>query len=190
MQTAIKAAADFSSSDIKKLANETTRLEIAGVKLARNNQVSSVNSCVRGISINDEGAINAIVEKVKENLNNVSMNTSTNIPTASRSSKQPDDASFVNYNSRGAFIKSADWGFRRGYRGRRGDFRKPSEDKRRQCRACRSTDHFIRDCPTRFCQACGQRGHDQFNNGCQNFQPWLDDPQSSTTTKETVTLVV
>ena len=28
----------------------------------------------------------------------------------------------------------------------------------RKCRSCGRTDHLIKDCPEKFCEACGQRG--------------------------------
>ena len=37
-----------------------------------------------------------------------------------------------------------------------------------KCRNCRSTDHLIRKCPQRFCQACGKRGHDAWMDECPN----------------------
>ena len=40
----------------------------------------------------------------------------------------------------------------------------------RKCRGCQSTGHIVKDCPTRFCQACGQRGHDAWQQVCPNHQ--------------------
>ena len=37
------------------------------------------------------------------------------------------------------------------------------------CRNCRSSSHGYAKCPTRFCQACGHRGHDAWNRDCPNY---------------------
>lgn len=38
-----------------------------------------------------------------------------------------------------------------------------------KCRNCRTTGHFVKQCPQRFCQACGQRGHDSWMELCPNY---------------------
>ena len=38
-----------------------------------------------------------------------------------------------------------------------------------KCHACKSTAHFMRECPRRFCQACGKNGHDAWSDKCPNF---------------------
>ncbi len=48
-------------------------------------------------------------------------------------------------------------------------FRNTSQQARK-CRSCQSTEHLFRDCPTRFCQACGKRGHDAWQQSCPNYQ--------------------
>ena len=54
---------------------------------------------------------------------------------------------------------------------RRGYSSAPRPNNRdRHCRSCNSTEHVILNCPTRFCQACGARGHDHTSNQCPNHQ--------------------
>ena len=45
-----------------------------------------------------------------------------------------------------------------------------ADQKKYKCRSCQSTEHMFRSCPTRFCQACGKRGHDAWDKSCPNFQ--------------------
>ena len=47
-----------------------------------------------------------------------------------------------------------------------------------RCRNCQSTDHLVRSCPTRFCQSCGEMGHDSWNKSCQKYL-WLTDGEHS-----------
>ena len=48
-----------------------------------------------------------------------------------------------------------------------------SNDKyqsKNKCRACQSPEHFVRNCLTHFCQACGARGYDAWNSACPNYE--------------------
>ena len=194
MQTALKSGANFSSSDLKALTAEATRLEVAGIKSSRNTKIFPVNNCE---SLIDANETYAMIDKVTEKFKNTSFNTAVS-QIAEKSTSGPSrgdnvgEASFVNYYPRGSFRQNNNRGFRRGYRGRRGDFRKPFHDvSQRKCRSCKSTEHLIRNCPTIFCHACGQRDHDQSSNTCPNFQQWLDCPRSTIrNTKGAVTLTV
>ena len=174
MQTALKSGANFSSSDLKALTAEATRLEVAGIKSSRNTKIFPVNNCE---SLIDANQTDAMIDKVTEKLKTTSFNTTVSQVVEKYSSgpsrgDNVGEASFVNYYPRGgSFRQNNNRGFRRGYRGRRGDFRKSFQDvSQRKCRSCKSTEHLIQNCPTRFCQACGQRGHDQSSNTCRNFQ--------------------
>ena len=80
-------------------------------------------------------------------------------------------------------------------RGRKGQYQgtqNRQDIQPRKCRSCQSTEHLIRYCPVRFCQACGKRGHDQYSNTCSNFQSRLYEPDSTDNvgTEETVTLQI
>ena len=38
-----------------------------------------------------------------------------------------------------------------------------------KCRSCNKTGHFVRHCPTRFCLACGNQGHDAWDKACPKY---------------------
>ena len=40
----------------------------------------------------------------------------------------------------------------------------------KKCRACKGTGHLFRKCPKRFCQSCGNQGHDGWQKECPNYQ--------------------
>ena len=39
-----------------------------------------------------------------------------------------------------------------------------------QCRSCNSTGHVVKNCPQRFCQSCGNRGHNRWDTICPKYQ--------------------
>ncbi len=49
----------------------------------------------------------------------------------------------------------------------------------RKCRACQSLVHFITECPSPYCQACGNKGHDTWSSTCQNYNQWLYDTEKT-----------
>ena len=152
LQVALKSNKEFSSMDVKSLATETVRLELAGIGSTKIPSVSAIGS-------NDE-IVDAIAEKVLQRLS-----------LASPAVKDDSNIEAVD-DSRGN--RSGGRNRNRG-RGRgRGSFPQNSAGQRstsqRKCRACQSTQHLIKDCPQRFCQACGGRGHDQYNSACPNFE--------------------
>ena len=53
----------------------------------------------------------------------------------------------------------------RNFRGRYQGNRSPCK-----CRSCQSPGHFVRECPTRFCQSFGAQGHDAWNPTCPKYQ--------------------
>ena len=167
MQIALKSGATFKDSDVNALANETVRLELAGIKSFGVKKGRSPRDEGEGsdVSIVSEAAINSIAEKVIEKLQ-------IRVPTPSGGAEIDDSrdrvSADVNYASN--YTQS-------GYRGRnfrgRGRFRGSARgrgNQTRKCRSCQSTEHLIRECPTRFCQACGNRGHDQSSTQCPNYQ--------------------
>ena len=155
MQLALKSAKDYATMDIKTVAKETVRLELAGVNAKMERAVNSaeVNSC--------DDMVDAIAGKVLEKLGG--LRVSDEIHTGVE--KEVDSINRYNNNNRRNNYRGR--GGRNGYRNRGQAYQnRPS----RKCRSCQSTDHLIKDCPTRFCQACGGRGHDQYNPSCPNFQ--------------------
>ena len=151
LQLAIKSERGYDAMDVKAVAKEAVRLELAGVgnKTAAG-VVATAHSC--------DDMVDAVAEKVIEKL------AGANFLPGHPSSEQNETnaVSGVDRQNRN-----------RGYRGRSrgrasGNNRNHSA---RKCRCCLSSEHLIKDCPTRFCQACGGRGHDQYSSSCPNFQP-------------------
>ena len=149
LQLALKSTKEYPTMTVKEAATEAVRLELAGVG-EKKPVAGAINSC-------DE-MVNAIAEKVLMKLGDLRVTTDAD-------------------NGGDTAINNATYSPRRGnYRGRgrdrgRGRGRTTYEQNRpqRKCRSCQSSDHLIKDCPTRFCQACGGRGHDQYNSSCPNF---------------------
>lgn len=182
MQVALKSWGQFEASDIHATATETVRLELAGIKSFSKTTAPTGGSVNSATDIpSDENLVDAIAAKVLERLN-VSGGTGGSTGSSGQaSSSHPvavggDD---INYTGQQQFqqpTRGRNNGRRRGSRGRgRGGSdqqnRGGNGNQQRSCRNCRRTDHFVRDCPQRFCQACGNRGHDRWTEQCPNYQP-------------------
>ena len=172
MQVALKSWTEFSSKDIHALATETVRLEMAGVKsFSKSSAASSSSICGVSCAGSDDDLVNAVADKIMDRLK---LNNSNDVSTTESGSGN-DGTNFV--DSRQSSYSRGNRGRAR-YRGSGGPRRRgyssaprPSNNRGgRSCRACKSTDHFILDCPERFCQACGKRGHDQSSNQCPNWE--------------------
>ena len=164
LQIALKTGKDFSTSDIKSLASEAVRLEIAGVS-NKQIKVDTVNE----IGIGKEEWVNVVAEKVFEKVKglNIASNSYTEhsdneVNASYVNNKFPSDYQvntnrYRNSNSR--------------YQAGKWNNRVPKGDSLRRCRSCNRTEHFVRSCPKRYCQACGEQGHDQSDRNCKKFQP-------------------
>ena len=148
MQLAVKSVQDFATMDIKGVIKETVRLELAGVGEKKPTASTAVNAC--------DDMVDAIAEKVLQRLGNTQI-----------SAVREEEAGV---NNVGYQDSQGGRGYRRGGRGRGRGRGRVRGSQQKKCRSCQSTDHLIKDCPTRFCQACGGRGHDQYNASCPNFQ--------------------
>ena len=152
LQLAIKSLQDYDTKDIKAISKEAVRLEIAGVS-------SGASSIASAEQEPRDSMVDAIAEKVIEKL------AGTNLLSGQAS----DDSGGVNaVDNRNGFDHRGR-GRGRG-RGGRGSSNAQSQAAKK-CRCCKRTGHLIKDCPERFCQACGGRGHDQYNTICPNHQP-------------------
>ena len=174
MQVALKSLENFSSSDINLLATEETRLRPAGINclITGNIRVQLCGSKAFEINaiceiMDQKSLIDSIADKVVEKLKVTSID---NMDEGAR--LQQSTTNFVG-NQR--TYSQGGYGYRRQGQGRvaglKGRFRqgrnKPATVLK--CRSCQSTEHLVRDCPTRFCQACGHRGHDAWDNSCPNY---------------------
>ena len=172
MQIALKSMEKFATNDIQALAEETTRLQLAGV-----NSNMGISSSVNEISANTnkgsreipDDIVDAITDKVVDKINSIKV-------ASGGHENVENDVSFTtnppfvgqrafpgrNFRGRGRGRQARGRGnFRSGYR---------APNSQLKCRSCQSTDHLVASCPTRFCQACGQRGHDSWNSVCPKYQ--------------------
>ena len=155
MQISLKALPKFSTAALNDLAKETTRLQIAGIQSLASNQQGHC------MSVNTEDLVDSIADKVLEKMNGMSVGA----PGGTEASPS------VNY-----FGKRSNRFTTRGKnqsRPRSRNFRggyQPSNSQSQKCRSCQSTDHYVRECPSRFCQACGNKGHDSWDKSCPNYQ--------------------
>ena len=149
LQLALKSGANYSTMDVKAVTTEAVRLELAGVGVKKPCTEASVEA--------GDSMVDKIAEKVIQKLGGVTVSSAEDRV----SDGQLNSASAVQPQRRG----------QRGNRNRgRARGRGTQSNQTRACRSCQSTDHIVKDCPTRFCQACGGRGHDQFNSTCPNYQ--------------------
>ena len=134
MQVSIKSLSNFPSADINQLAEDTTRLHLAGV---RSYYDSSTQSSVNNVNL-DNTLVDTIAEKVFEKFKDMSTDQNHDANQATNA---------INRRPR--------------YSGPH------QQNKQPRCYVCQSTSHKIRDCPKRFCQACGKQGHDSWQNRCR-----------------------
>ena len=169
MQTALKSSPGFTDMDLKGATDETVRLELAGVKSAGTSRLAGagVNVVESGNSVMESNDfIDSVAEKVVEKL---SIRESAG--NGGDGVNWSGDQSYGRNNNRS--WRGSNRGGRRGYGGGagRGRGRGRGGNTSKKCRSCQSTDHIVRDCPKRFCQACGKQGHDQFDSDkCENYQ--------------------
>ena len=163
MQIALKSMPTFTDADIDTLATETTRLQLAGIDSFASNKT---HECM---SVESPSVIDEIAEKVIEKLKGSMMG---NNGGDDGGKQETASANFVGNQWRGYQ--------RRGKRGnapntsyqpRAGNQRyNRTTQKGRKCRTCESPEHFFRECPLRFCQACGNKGHDAWDSSCPKYQ--------------------
>lgn len=159
MQTALKSLPDFDAKSMSDLAKETVRFQTAGVQPSPSDTIpvkTEVQAVSTGASAGDpanigDQVVDSIVEKVVDRL------SSLNVAGASNQSS----VNYVHHNRGGGrnrrnYTRGAN---NRG-RGRGGNFK---------CRSCGNPGHGFAQCPQRFCQACGGRGHDGWSRECPNF---------------------
>ena len=166
MQVALKSLQDFHDKSLNKIAEETTCLELAGIQsLCLNNR-----ACANAVTVNavNNDIIQSIADKVIEKIQALSLSA----PGGQQDEERVNFSGATSHRGRSS-------GYRPNFNSRRGQgnpcrgFRNPSAPKQQgnmRCRNCQSQEHLYRSCPVRFCQACGQRGHDAWDRSCANFQ--------------------
>lgn len=170
MQIAVKSMEKFAASDINTLAEETTRLQLAGIK-SRFQECNSANA----INVNNATAsmptdiFDSIADKVADKLANTNLNAQTVA------------GGYEPYQQQVNFAANQPVYYQRNFGRNYSNTRRSSQNRgasrsryqnappqQRKCRSCQSTEHLIRNCPSRYCQACGKKGHDSWDPVCPN----------------------
>ncbi len=157
MQVALKSLSKFSTASLNDLAKETTRLQIAGIQSLASSQQGHCMS----VNTDTEGFVDSIADKVLEKMKGMSVGApggSEASPSVNYFGKRSNR--FTTRGKNQSYPRSRN--FRGGYQA--------SNPKSQKCRSCQSTDHYVRECPSRFCQACGNKGHDSWDKSCPNYQ--------------------
>ena len=160
MQTALKSSQGFTDMDLTAATEETVRLELAGVTSVGKPRLSAagINS-VEAAAASSDDFIDSIAEKVAEKL------------------KFKDDNEPASVNWSGGYQHNNRGNNNRYWRNRgRGRYRGAGRGRganslnTKRCRNCDEQGHLVRECPKRYCQACGKQGHDQFNDICEKYR--------------------
>ena len=155
--------------DINQLATETIRLQLAGIN-CYSKQKTVLSNDLTNTSINlvnDAAQNTSLVDSIAESV--IKKLRISDITDSSSGGRESDNVEINNIN-RGRF-NANNRNFRRGYRNFQGYRRGTTTNKNEmKCRSCQSSEHLVKDCPTRYCQACGNRGHDSWQESCPNYQ--------------------
>ena len=117
------------------------------------------------MSMDNDRLVDVITDKVIEHIENlIFINPGSQDNAANFIDKRP---------TRGNPQESRSSNFNRRFQGRRPT---PQNKQALKFRSCQSSEHLFRSCPTWFCQAYGNRGHDAWDASCLNYQ-WLAVPQ-------------
>ena len=151
MQMALKSLSAFDSANILDIAKETSRLEITGIESYSSKKEEYFE--VKGAE--SQAIVDMVTDKVMKQVKGVAL------------AAQGIDVEMgsAHYMQNRSFSGQKQWKQRQPSRN------KPAlSQQNRKCRACQSTEHFVRECQTRFCQACGNRGHNSWDKNCPKYQ--------------------
>ena len=170
MQVAVKSIANYESKTIQDLVKEITRLEVAGVK-ARSSTLGN-NCSVMSVSEQSD-LVQNITDNVVKSIQELHLSdTAVKVEQQNKTKREGEDEEVAVEFVRGSR------GYSGRYRGRsrtssnyRSERRRSSQElSSMQCRSCNDLGHGFRNCPQRFCQACGKRGHDAWNTDCPQYK--------------------
>ena len=154
MRVALKSTAGYKDMDIKLCADEVVRLELAGVQPPASHVVHVVEEAG---ACSSEALVDAIAGRVLEKLK--------------VSDREKQEVAAVNSRDDHHRDSQRSRGGRGSYRGNnRSRGRSQVRNSTRKCRSCGSSDHIIKDCPEKFCEACGKRGCKWWSRECPNLQ--------------------
>ena len=158
LQKELRKDAGYEDKSMTQLAKSVTYLEIAGV-----NSGASQTEVVGSVKAEgDKTRVDVLEAKIDELLNTLGR------PTIARS-EEVEEEDKINYA--GSQNVNHAPNKRRSNRGRaqsRGGQR--NSGKTLECRICNSTEHLFRQCPSRFCQSCGNKGHDGWDRACPLYK--------------------
>ena len=167
-------------SDIQKELRKVTDFETKGldelVTLTTYYEITDANATATGETPSESIA----VASVPSNTNNFDSRMDKLLSVMERSlgvcddddvrDHQPDNINYAggsnSRNSRNRNRRNFNPG-RGKYSGRGGN---SSQQQPPKCRACNNTGHVVRNCPERFCQSCGNKGHDRWDRECPKYQ--------------------
>ena len=144
MQLQLKSLEKFKDADVKTLVEEVSRLELAGVKSCQKKKtvtdsINSVQNEAECDSTANEDSINARLGRIETILTGFT-EEAVNVVDGATNIPRSKNKTATKKN-----ISS------------------------RKCQNCSSTEHMVRKCPSRFCQACGKKGHDAWEKQCPNY---------------------
>ena len=141
---------------MQQLVNQTTYLEIANTNAAAASQPRSEEiASVSHVANNLESRLDKLVTLMERTL-------------AAGDDEDNIEEERMNFTGNANSTRNSrnHQRYRRGNSNRRGGGRQQSL----KCRVCDSTDHLFRKCPNRFCQSCGNKGHDGWQRECPKYQ--------------------
>ena len=155
MLLAIKSIPTFSTADLKTLIDETSRLELAGVRSVTTKKVICAIDETQAQSETDNAnhqanLVKEITETVMKQLTDQGINSVSTNKVNNETARRQNQ-------------------FNRRKNNRYNKGRPSSNQNTYPCRNCNSTNHLVRFCPVRFCQACGNRGHDSWDKSCPKY---------------------
>lgn len=141
MQVSLKSLATFADYTINDLARETTRLNLAGIKCQPLFQADT--AAINQVTENDTKAlVDEIAGKVIDQIKSMTVDDQIG-QISNRSNSQSRRGRYSNNTGRSNYNRG-----------------KP------RCWSCGSQNHLVSDCPNRFCQTCGAKGHDSWSQSC------------------------
>lgn len=146
VQRELRKTKEYDDKTLDELAADTTLLEIAGI-----NSKSEKKEIIGSVT-----EVNSLESKVDQLL------------AVLQKPQINDEEDQVNFaGATGSYNRN--FSQRRRGRGRGNSDRRPFK-KPLECRNCSSTDHLFRQCPLRYCQACGNKGHDGWEKTCPKYR--------------------
>ena len=141
-QRELKKDAPFSTKTLKQISERVTCLEITGV-------TSNITSKEEICTVKETTCLETKIDKLINALEGITVNDMK--------------------EGRIDYAVASD----RGYRSRGRGYSKPTGyhgPKQLECRICNIRDHLFRQCPNKYCQSCGNKGHDGWDKTCPKYK--------------------